>query len=116
MAPRLTPDQRADRAMLEKNLQARVLYRCRKYGWKSAHAGRATIGTHAQILTPMSAGWPDLMLFRAPRVMAVELKRELGKASPEQLEWLSLMNECGVPAMIWRPSDLREGRVDKLLR
>lgn len=116
MAKRLSDLDRKDRVMLEKTLQARVLYRARKYGWKTAHAGRGIIGAHANVLTPMSSGWPDLMLFREPRVMAWELKRQTGRLSPDQIEWQSLMNACGIPAITIRPSHLREGVVDRLLR
>lgn len=119
MAPRLTPQQRGDRTMSEAALQSRILYRTRKHGWKVAHAGRGHVGDEGQMVTPMAKGWPDLMLFKADSshpVMAWELKRELGKASDEQLAWLAIMNACGIPAVIIRPSDLREKRVDLLLK
>lgn len=119
MAPRLTPQQRGDRTMSEATLQARVLYRARKYGWRVAHAGRGSVGAEGQMVTPMAKGWPDLMLFKvdsAHPVMAWELKREQGKMSPEQHEWLELMNLCGIPSMVIRPSDLREKRVELLLK
>lgn len=116
MAARLSPEQKTDRAMTERTLQDRVLYRARKYGWKTAHAGRG-FTPDGMMLTPMSPGWPDLVLAKANRpLIFVELKRELGKPTSEQLEWLQLLNLTGNFAVIWRPSDLREGRIKLILQ
>jgi hypothetical protein len=49
------------------------------------------------------------------RALAIELKREQGEVSDEQWDWLFLLNECGIPAVVVRPSDLRLGRVDAIL-
>jgi len=120
----LTEDQCADRSMSEKTLQARVVDRAKRRGWKVAHAGRAWVGDSetgaGQFVTPMSPGWPDLFLVKptAPpgrRAIAIELKREQGEVEPEQWEWLELLNACGIPAVVVRPSDLREGRVNAIL-
>lgn len=47
--------------------------------------------------------------------MAMELKREQGVVAENQYQWLALFNECGIPAVIIKPSDLREGRLDAIL-
>lgn len=71
------------------------------------------------MITPMSPGWPDLMLFNADmhghKVFAMELKRETGIVSTDQMNWLTLMNRCGIPAVVIRPSDLRSGAVTAIL-
>lgn len=69
-------------------------------------------------ITSADPGWPDLFLLNAqrrPHRLAIELKREDGVVSEEQMAYLTLMNECGIPAIIVRPSDLREGRVNAIL-
>ena len=67
-------------------------------------------------MTPMSPGWPDLTLARAgSRIIFMELKREQGEVAEEQWVWLRLLNLCGARAIIVRPSDLREGRVNEIL-
>lgn len=116
MAKRLTDVERADRALSERQLQARIIYRARKYGWITAHAGRARVGPRGQVRTPMLPGWPDLVLMRPPTMMMWELKTELGKLRPEQVEVLKLLAACGVNVAVIRPSDLRLGTVEKLLR
>jgi len=66
----------------------------------------------------MSPGWPDLIMFKVESkhpVIAMELKREQGEVSEDQMFWLTLMNECGIPAIVVRPSDVREGRVNAIL-
>lgn len=118
----ITLDQCLDRSRDENGwLKPRVLYRAKKHGWKVAHAGRGAVsespdGTPIWI-TPMAEGWPDLACFKpghAPIFM--ELKREQAEPSPEQVAWLQLLNLCGCPAVIVRPSDLREGRVEAIFR
>ena len=52
------------------------------------------------------AGFPDLVLIRAPRVMFLELKRENGWVSPVQREVLAELEGCpGVDVHVARPSD-----------
>lgn len=119
----ITPEQCADRQLSEAKLQERVLYRARKWGWKVAHAGRGQVSETPEgqpvFITPMAPGWPDLFLLNPrhdPPRLAIELKREQGELEPGQIEYLHLLNECGIPAVVVRPSDLREGRVAAILR
>ena len=68
-------------------------------------------------ITSAEPGWPDLFLAHEGKHLAVamELKREQGEVSVEQWEWIRILNACGIPAMVIRPSDLREGRVNAIL-
>lgn len=120
MAPRLTPETRADRAMSEKTLQSRVIGRAKRQGWRVAHAGRGWVGDLETGIggwkTPMMLGWPDLCLIKpGNRLIFCELKRELGPVAPEQLDLLALLNQTGNRAVILRPSDLRSGVVKAIL-
>lgn len=117
----LTPEECQDRQMTEANLSSRVVYRLKRDGWKWAHAGRAWVGSGEDgkevMVTPMSPGWPDLTCAKAGhRLIFLELKREQGVLSPEQVEWLQLLNQSGAKAVVIRPSDLRLGRVDVITR
>jgi len=50
-----------------------------------------------------SAGWPDYIIIKNNRLIAVELKRAkkgLSHVSPEQREWLKELASCGVEAAI----------------
>lgn len=101
--------------MSEKTLNDRVQYRARKRGWRIAHASR--VETPQGWRTAMSKGWPDLFLMRESdgRVLVIELKKELEEPDDDQLVWLALFNVCGIPAVVVKPSDLRERRVDAIL-
>lgn len=110
---RLTDEERADRAMTEKQLRGRILYRARKNGWKAMSIQRAVAG---QWQTPASKGFPDLMLVKAGQpIIFAELKRELGRVTPEQTEWLELLSTTGAIAGVWRPSNLRSGFIGSIL-
>ncbi len=116
----LTPEQCKDRSMTERALQDSVVGRARRRGWKVAHAGKGFVGDQdtgtGQFITPMAPGWPDLTLAKAGhRLIFMELKRERGEVSEDQWFWLQLLNLCGARAIIVRPSDLREGRVNEIL-
>lgn len=110
-----------DRQMSEKTLQGRIVDRAKRRGWRVMHVGKAIAAFDAEgnqtWITPADPGWPDLFLLneRKRRAMAIECKREEGEVSEEQWEYLRLMNICGIPAVVIRPSDLREGRVNAIL-
>jgi len=109
-----------DRQMSEATLQARVIARAKSRGWRVQHVGKgiATFDSNGDpiFVTTGNAGWPDLTLVRAgSRLVFVELKSQDGSVSPEQWEWIGLLNECGTRAIIIRPSDLREKRVNAIL-
>lgn len=116
----LTPDQCADRSMSERTLQNRVRARAKARGWKDAHVGAGIAAFDKDgnpvFVTAMSPGWPDLTLAKAGhRLIFFECKREQGEVSEEQWFWLDLLNRCGARAVVIRPSDLREGRVNAIL-
>lgn len=118
----LTPDQCLDRSMSEKTLQDRIVDRAKRRGWKVAHAGRGWVGGSeeegGQWVTPMAKGWPDLFFLKEGMphpAMCWELKRETESPDEDQMFWITLLNRCGIPTIVIRPSDLREGRVNAIL-
>lgn len=84
--------------MTEREWQAQVVDAARLMGWRVYH-------THDSRRS--APGWPDLALVRDRLVMA-ELKTETGRVSPEQQQWLALLDAAGVETHLWRPSDLDE--------
>ena len=107
--------------MTEAVLQSRVVGRARHRGWTVAHVGRGWVGGSEEEggrwVTQMSPGWPDLTLAKpGHNLIFMELKKEQGETSEEQWKWLRLLNQCGARAIIVRPSDLREGRVNAILK
>lgn len=111
-----------DRQMSERTLQDRIRDRAKRRGWEIVHIGKAVPAydeTGKPVwVTSAPEGWPDLVLFKptaARKVIAMELKRQTNNPTEAQLKWLALMNACGIPAMVIRPRDLREGRVNAVL-
>jgi hypothetical protein len=106
--------------MSEKTLQDRVRGRALYRGWRVMHVGKAVPAFDEDgnpiWITPADPGWPDLTLAKAGHTLIfMELKRETEEPKPEQLEWLALLNLCGAAAVVIKPSDLREGRVNAIL-
>jgi hypothetical protein len=117
----ITPDQCIDRKMSERDLSDKVTGRARYRGWKVAHAGKLWLpgrdGAEGQWLTPMSKGWPDLTLAKeGHRLVFLELKRETEEPDEDQWFWLRLLASTGNRVGVIRPSDLREGRVNAILK
>lgn len=112
----LTPDECADRRMSEKTLQSRVVARAKSRGWNVKHVGKGLTGADG-VWVSTAKGFPDLFMLheKQRRALAIELKRQQGEFEPGQLEYLALLNYCGIPAVVVRPSDLREGRVNAIL-
>jgi hypothetical protein len=99
-----------NRAVDEQSFQAAVVEVARLAGWRAAHfrAARTAHGWKVPV-TADGQGWPDLVLLRPPRLAFVELKREGGKATVSQLEWLDVLPLLPqVETYLWRPSDGNE--------
>lgn len=83
--------------MKERELQANVYEAAGVFGWLIYH----TYDSRRS-----SAGFPDLVLVRAPRVIFAELKAENGVITLEQRNWLGQLGACtGIESYLWRPSD-----------
>jgi predicted type IV restriction endonuclease len=51
------------------------------------------------------AGFPDLLLCRPPRVLAIELKSHSGRVSCKQAIWMAAFAACpGIESYTWRPT------------
>lgn len=118
----ITPEQCADRQMSEKTLQQRVMGMAKRRGWRVMHVGKAVpaFDEHGDPVWVTSAdpGWPDLFLLhprQKPYRLAIELKRQDGTLTDAQMEYLTLMNQCGISAVVIRPRDLRVGNVKAIL-
>jgi hypothetical protein len=112
----ITPDECSDRRMSEKVLQARVVARAKKRGWVVKHVGKGMTGVDG-VWVSTAKNFPDLFMLHEGqrRVLAIELKREQGDFEEGQLEYLQLLNICGIDAVVIRPSHLRDGTVNAIL-
>jgi len=75
-------------------------------GWRFHHVRRSD-----KALQQGHSGYPDLTLARNGRVLFLELKRQDGRITPDQVAWLTAL---GPDAMQVRPADLDD--VLRLLR
>jgi hypothetical protein len=99
----------------ERDFLAQLIDLAHLYHWRVAHFRPAWTGRGWR--TPVQgdgAGFPDTILIRPPRILAVELKSARGKASDEQLAWLEVFAGCGVETFVWQPRDFE--RIVEILR
>lgn len=77
-------------------------------GWKVEYRFRSAVklanGTYRG---SGPAGFPDLFMCREAdrRVMALELKTQVGRPSEAQLDWIHVLSVCKVEADIVKPED-----------
>ena len=92
--------------MKEAHLQEAVIDMCRLFGvaWYHAYSSRRSV-----------PGWPDLALCGSHGFMLRELKTASGSLTPEQQHWGLMLGAAGVSWDIWRPDDLRSGRIQREL-
>lgn len=83
-------------ALTEREWQQQVLDLCAYHHLKTYHTYDSRRST---------AGFPDLTIVGRSTVFA-ELKSEKGKVSAAQHEWIVALNNSGVEAHVWRPSDM----------
>lgn len=94
-------------ALTEVQLQNNVIDLVKIYGghWYHAYDSRKS-----------APGWPDLVILFPGQVLVRELKSAKGKVTRAQRDWLDGLARAGVDAGVWRPVDLREGRIPAELR
>lgn len=110
MAARLTDDERRLRAITEAAYQSQILQLAELRGWKRAHFhdSRRQVKPGVFVGDKDAKGFPDLVLGRKlprPDLIVWEVKKEKGVVTPEQEEWLDIINACGITACVVRPSN-----------
>lgn len=82
--------------MSEKELLDNVRQAAKQFGWLAYHTHRSDRS---------EPGFPDLVLVKGTHLLVAELKREDGRTTPAQDEWLNAFR--GVThrpdAVVWRP-------------
>ena len=92
--------------MTEAHLQAAVIDMCRLLGvaWYHAYSSRQSV-----------PGWPDLALCGSRGFLLRELKSAAGHLTAEQQDWGLMLRAAGVSWDVWRPDDLKSGRIQREL-
>lgn len=85
-----------DSLLTEKEFQVQVVEVARACGWHWYHS-------HDSRRSP--AGFPDLVLVRGDRLIFAELKRESGRVTEAQRDWIDALSGGPWTACVWRPSD-----------
>jgi hypothetical protein len=85
--------------LTESQWQTQVISIAKMYGWTWYH----TMDSRRS-----KPGFPDLILAKHGRAIAVELKTAKGKVSETQRMWLELLFSAGMEAAVWRPEHLEE--------
>ena len=106
------------RALLtEAQWQRRVTDLADRRGWLWVHhrPARTNQGWRTPVSGPLGVGWPDLILVRGDRLVAVELKSSTGRPTADQSAALAALAQVRhVQALLARPSEW--GQMQELLR
>lgn len=91
----------------ERECQATIVAIAKMFGWR-VHAERpAQAGKGWRTPIQGHAGFPDLVLVRDDRVLAVELKRKPNRLEDDQREWLEALAVAGVETrVVWVPEGM----------
>jgi hypothetical protein len=95
-------------AMSEGELERHVRILIRDLGLKGFHVW----GLHAR---RASEGFPDWVIAGPGGVIFRELKRDGGRVSKAQKDWLVTLTRGGADANVWWPADLVSGRIAREL-
>lgn len=97
-----TRGEDALKALTETEWQTAILAYAKSHRWLAYHTHDARRS---------QAGFPDLTLVRAGRLVFAELKDMRRKPTEAQVEWLERLRDCiGVEAFLWRPCDIEQVR------
>jgi hypothetical protein len=92
--------------MREAELQEHLRVLSEALGWLYYHTWRSV---HS------AAGYPDTTLVRGHRLAFAELKREGEQPTEAQETWLSGLRKASVEVYVWRPTDLLDGTIRRVL-
>ena len=91
-----------DGLLTERSWMALVVQLAQLRGWRCFH-------THDSRRS--AAGFPDLVLVRADRLLVAELKTAHARTTIAQDRWLAALGDVPcVEVHVWRPSDFEEVR------
>lgn len=99
----------------EAAFQSSLIETAERLGWKVAHFhdSRREVRPGVWVGDRRAAGFPDLVMVRGQRLLAVELKKDKEKLKPAQEEWMRVLrNAC--EAHVWTPSQWDE--IEEILR
>lgn len=94
--------------MAESELQAKTRRLAHQHGFHLIY--------HTHRSERSDPGFPDLVMVSRDRLVFVELKTQRKNPTEVQHHWLSALSYVGVEVYVWRPLDLLDGTVDKILR
>jgi hypothetical protein len=98
--------------LTERDWQLQVTDLASRLGWSWLHLrpGMTRDSWRTPISGPLGKGWPDLLLVRPRdcRLLAIELKRDGGKATPEQLLVLEILGASGMETGVYTPAQFDE--------
>ena len=82
---------------------------------REAMAVRGLWGYHARSSIGSASGWPDWVILGPDGAIFAELKSERGRVTPAQRRVGSMLMRLGFRWVVWRPSDLLDGTVERQL-
>jgi hypothetical protein len=104
----------------EAEFQQQVIDYAHLRGWRVAHFRKVRVQRKNGSVyweTPVAAdgkGFPDLILVKDHGVIAAELKVGRNKPSPEQMSWLTDLENAGVAVFVWTPDNWQD--IEETLR
>lgn len=100
-----------DQQVSESQLQKNVFSLAHALGFHVFHTYDSVLGSKA-----IDPGFPDAILAKDGRVLAIEFKTERGKLSIAQGAWLYNLSARGqVETYCWRPRDWSSGEIERVL-
>ncbi len=115
--PEVTAPVVDSRAMLdgtvdEKDLQLAAIQFAHLHGWLCYHVFDSRMASTKHV----DKGFPDWILAKEGRVLALEFKTERGKLTLAQCEWIyQLSAEGRIECFIFRPHDWSSGHIEAVL-
>lgn len=100
---RLTEEEKLLRTITESTFQKWVQQVMAENGWRYYHSP-ANVPRNGFIQN-IKAGFPDLVAVRGTRLIFAELKREIGKTTDAQDDWLGDLKQTLAEVYIWKPRD-----------
>ncbi len=104
--------------MNETDLKTTVIDMCRRHRLLVAHFKPTQIrpGIWVTAVDGDGRGFPDCVIAGVGGVLYRELKADGKYPEPDQRKWIAVLTEAGADVGVWRPRDLKGGRIEVELK
>lgn len=99
----------------ERDYQQQIIDLARSLGYRVKHDMPARTKNGKWVTPVTETGWPDLVMWRPPRLLMAEIKGPKTELTPIQHDTIVQLVACGVEVWLWRSGETTLQEIAEIL-